>query len=401
MVTTTEQTFSTRLRMIAADSWRFGIIAVIAFLTLVDLFATQAILPSLVEKFGVSRATMGFAVNASTFGMAVAGIGVALFGRSLDRRNGIWISLAVLAIPTTLLSQTDSIVVFALLRVVQGLCMSTAFTLTMAYLAEHFSARQTTAALAAYVTGNVASNFFGRLMSAAVADTFGISTNFLTFAALNLIGAALVWFTLQKTSAMMRADMIGGPARAAWKSPLKNAELRACFAIGFLILFVFIGTFTYVNFQLVAAPLSLSPMALGLVYFVFLPSMLTTPLAGRVAAGLGPRFGIDATLVLAILGLLLLLTSRLPIVLGGMALVAIGTFLAQAIATGHVSRIASRDRAAASGIYLASYYAGGLAGSFVIGQIYDRIGWTACVAVLAAVLAGAIVVARSLKSPTA
>ncbi|TIP10893.1 MAG: MFS transporter [Mesorhizobium sp.] len=400
-MTTTEQTSSTRLRMVAADSWRFGMIAVIAFLTLVDLFATQAILPSLVVKFGVSRATMGFAVNASTFGMAVAGIAVALFGRNLDRRNGIWISLAVLAIPTTLLSQTDSIVAFALLRVLQGLCMSTAFTLTMAYLAEHFSARQTTSALAAYVTGNVASNFFGRLMSAAVADTFGISTNFLTFAALNLIGAALVWLTLQKTSAMMRADATGETARAAWKNPLKNAELRACFAIGFLILFVFIGTFTYVNFQLVAAPLSLSPMALGLVYFVFLPSMLTTPLAGRVAAGLGPRIGIGATLALAILGLLLLLTTSLLIVLGGMALVAIGTFLAQAIATGHVSRTASRDRAAASGIYLASYYAGGLAGSFVIGQIYDRIGWTACVAVLAAVLAGAIAIARSLKSPTA
>ena len=102
--------------------------------------------------------------------------------------------------------------------------MSTAFTLTMAYLAEHFSARQTTSALAAYVTGNVASNFFGRLMSAAVADTFGISTNFLTFAALNLIGAALVWFTLQKTSAMMRADAAGGAPRSAWKGPLMHAD---------------------------------------------------------------------------------------------------------------------------------------------------------------------------------
>jgi len=81
-----------------------------------------------------------------------------------------------------------------------------------------------------------------------------------------------------------------------------------------------------------------------------------------------------------------------------MALVAIGTFLAQAIATGHVSRTAPRDRAAASGIYLASYYAGGLAGSFVIGQVYDRIGWTACVAVLAAVLVCAIAVARVLQT---
>jgi predicted MFS family arabinose efflux permease len=84
-----------------------------------------------------------------------------------------------------------------------------------------------------------------------------------------------------------------------------------------------------------------------------------------------------------------------------MALVAIGTFLAQAIATGHVSRTASRDRAAASGIYLASYYAGGLAGSFVIGQLYDRIGWTACVVVLAAVLTSAIVIARVLQPPRA
>ncbi|WFP76078.1 MFS transporter [Mesorhizobium sp. WSM4906] len=399
-MTTTEHTEPTALRMAAADGWRFGIIAMIAFLTLVDLFATQAILPSLVVRFGVSRATMGFAVNASTFGMALAGIAVALFGQGLDRRNGIWMSLVALAVPTTLLSQTDSVVVFALLRVAQGLCMSTAFTLTMAYLAEHFSSRQATGALAAYVTGNVASNFFGRLMSAAVADTFGISTNFLTFAALNLIGAALVWATLQKTSRMMRASVDGGHSRSAWKGLLANAELRACFGIGFLILFVFIGTFTYVNFQLVAAPLSLTPMALGAVYFVFLPSMLTTPLAGRVASGLGPRVGVGATLGLAIAGLLLLLTPKLPIVLAGMALVAIGTFLAQAIATGHVSRTASRDRAAASGIYLASYYAGGLAGSFVIGQIYDRIGWTACVAALAAVLVAAIAVARALKTPT-
>ncbi|RWG00436.1 MFS transporter [Mesorhizobium sp.] len=398
-MTTSERTEPTKVRILAADSWRFGLIALIAFLTLVDLFATQAILPSLVVKFGVSRATMGFAVNASTFGMAVAGVAVALFGRGIDRRNGIWLSLAILAIPTTLLSQTDNIVVFALLRVAQGLCMSTAFTLTMAYLAEHFSARQTTSALAAYVTGNVASNFFGRLMSAAVADTFGISTNFLTFAALNLLGAALVWFTLQKTSEMMRADLEGKPVRAAWKAPLRNVELRACFAIGFLILFVFIGTFTYVNFQLVAVPLSLTPMALGAIYFVFLPSMLTTPLAGRVAASLGPRGGIGATLALAIIGLLLLLVPNLTVVLAGMALIAVGTFLAQAIATGHVSRTASRDRAAASGIYLASYYGGGLAGSFLIGQIYDRVGWTACVAVLAAVLAGAIAIARVLRTP--
>lgn len=388
-------------RTVAADTFRYGVIALIAFLTLVDLFATQAILPSLVVKFGVSRATMGVAVNASTFGMAIAGVAVALFGRDIDRRNGIWISLALLSIPTMLLSFTDDIVVFGLLRIVQGLCMSTAFTLTMAYLAEHFSAGRATGALAAYVTGNVASNLFGRMLSAAVADTLGISLNFLTFAALNLAGALLVWFALEKASVMMRTSAASHMRGPVWKSQFTNRDLRNSFMIGFLILFAFIGTYTYVNFRLTGEPLNLSPMALGAVYLVFLPSLVTTPLAGRVAGRFGPRAGIALTLAFAIAGLLMLVPAHLPTVLAGLAIIAVGTFLAQAIATGHVGRVAGEERTAASGIYLASYYAGGLAGSFVVGQVYDRFGWNACVAVLIAALVLAIVAARPLRTPSA
>jgi predicted MFS family arabinose efflux permease len=187
------------------------------------------------------------------------------------------------------------------------------------------------------------------------------------------------------------------PGMQAWRAHLGDPQLTSAFAIGFLILFVFIGTFTYVNFQLAAPPLGLSAMSLGLVYFVFLPSMITTPLAGKVARRFGPKAGIALTLALAIAGLLALLASSLPVVLAGMALVAVGTFLAQAIATGHVGRTAKRDKAAASGIYLASYYAGGLAGSFVVGQVFDRAGWTACIAVLVAAMLAAIVLARVLE----
>ncbi|CAN7152991.1 MFS transporter [Rhizobium sp. LjRoot254] len=380
----------------AADGWRFAVIALIAFLTLVDLFAAQAILPTLVEKFQVSRGAMGFAVNASTFGMAVAGLGIAFFGSRIDRRNGIWISLALLSIPTTALAFTDDLRVFTILRVVQGLCMSAAFTLTMAYLSEHFTPAQAAGALAAYVTGNVASNFFGRILSAAVASLGGLEINFLTFAALNLAGALLVWLTLKKTSMMMQTSEDGSFNMRRWTYHFADPEMRCVFAIGFLILFVFIGTFTYVNFQLVA--LGLSPMALGLVYLVFLPSMLTTPMAGRLANRIGAKRGIISTIALAIVGLAALLSVSLPLVLTGLALVAIGTFLAQAIATGLVGRRAIADKAGASGIYLASYYTGGLAGSLVLGQVYDHVGWPACVGVLVAALLAAIVIALPIGS---
>src|SRR5712692_9762729 len=80
------------------------VIGLTAFLTVVDLFATQAILPSLAKAYHVAPAATGLAVNASTLGMAVAGLGVAFFSRKIDRRLGILISLALLSIPTALLA---------------------------------------------------------------------------------------------------------------------------------------------------------------------------------------------------------------------------------------------------------------------------------------------------------
>src|SRR3990167_5882237 len=80
------------------------IIGVIGFLTLVDLFAAQAILPTLAARFHSTAAEIGFAVNASTIGMAVAGIGVVFVGRGINRRTAVWVSLAALAVPTLALA---------------------------------------------------------------------------------------------------------------------------------------------------------------------------------------------------------------------------------------------------------------------------------------------------------
>jgi predicted MFS family arabinose efflux permease len=118
-------------------------------------------------------------------------------------------------------------------------------------------------AFAAYITGNVASNLVGRLISAGVADHLGLAANFYFFSALNLAGAVLG--LLSPSTAPNRCRRCRAcPARPTdWLRHLRDAKLRAAFGIGFCILFAFIGTFTYVNFVLVAAPLSLGPMSLG------------------------------------------------------------------------------------------------------------------------------------------
>jgi YNFM family putative membrane transporter len=79
-------------------------------------------------------------------------------------------------------------------------------------------------------------------------------------------------------------------------------------------------------------------------------------------------------------------------------LIGVGTFFAQATTTGFVSRAATADRGSASGIYLACYFAGGLVGTAILGQIFDRIGWAAWVAGIALSLGVAAVFALRLKT---
>lgn len=368
------------------------VIGLTAFLTVVDLFATQAILPSLTRHYGVTPAAMGVAVNASTMGMAIAGLMMGFFSPHIDRKLGILASLILLAVPTALLASAPDLTAFTLLRIAQGLCMASAFALTLAYLGEQCSAMDAGGAFAAYIAGNVASNLIGRLISAAVADTLGLASNFYFFSLLNLAGAVLVFFTIRRVPPMDAPPTAHAPFSAMiahWRNP----ALRSAFAIGFCILFAFIGTFTFVNFVLVRPPLALGMMDLGLVYFVFAPSVITTLFAGKAMALLGARRTVWLALATAAAGLPLMLASHLAEVLSGMVLVGVGTFFAQACATGFVGQAASENRGVASGIYLACYFLGGLAGSVVLGQLYDRFGWPACVAGVGAALAIAALLA--------
>src|SRR6201995_4886008 len=198
------------------------VIGLTAFLTVVDLFATQAILPSLTRHYDVTPAAMGFAVNSSTMGMAIAGLGTGFFSQHIDRRRGILLSLAILAVPTALLAVAPNLAVFTMLRICQGLCMASAFTLTLAYVGEQCSAMDAGGAFAAYITGNVASNLIGRLVSAAVVDTLGLAAHFSLFALLNLAGAALVYLTIAHVQPMHVMGAASSPLAATsahWRNP--------------------------------------------------------------------------------------------------------------------------------------------------------------------------------------
>ena len=69
---------------------RFLLIATIAFLMVMELFATQAIIPGLTRRYDVLSETMGSAVSAGTFGMAAASLLVALFASGSTGGRGLF-----------------------------------------------------------------------------------------------------------------------------------------------------------------------------------------------------------------------------------------------------------------------------------------------------------------------
>src|SRR5689334_7473427 len=91
------------------------IIGLTAFLTVVDLFATQAVLPALATRYHVAPSAAGVAVNAATLGMAIAGVAVALLSQRINRRLGIIAALFLLAVPTALLAHAPDLLTFAAL----------------------------------------------------------------------------------------------------------------------------------------------------------------------------------------------------------------------------------------------------------------------------------------------
>jgi MFS family permease len=72
-------------------------------------------------------------------------------------------------------------------------------------------------------------------------------------------------------------------------------------------------------------------------------------------------------------------------VLLGLALTSTGVFIAQSAASSYVGRLAEGARGAAVGLYVMFYYTGGSFGAAIPGTFWNRGGWPATVALIAAV----------------
>ena len=360
-------------------------ISLAAFCAFLDLYAPQAVLPLLSEELGVGAGDVGLLVSATTFAIALIAPFTGTVADVVGRKRVIATAMAVLVVPTILVALATSLPMLVLWRFVQGLLLPPVFAVTIAYIAEEFSPREATAVTGLYISASSLGGFFGRFLTGILAEHLGWRDAFLVLAAVTLACAAGVAVLLPPERRFTRADGVVSSARQMFRH-MADRRLVAIYAVGFGVLFTFVGTFTYVSFQLAAAPYSLSPSGLGAIFAVYLMGSLVSPLTGRGVARFGRRRLVIGLLALWAAGLSLTLASSLGAIIAGLALGVACGFVCQAVATGFVALSAPAGRSSAVGLYATWYYLGGSAGGVLPALAWNAAGWPGCVALLLAVL---------------
>src|SRR5580700_10856248 len=353
------------------------------FCAFLALFAPQPLLPMLSAAFGASAAAVSLVVTASTMAVAIAAPLAGMLADRIGRKRVMVPAAFLLVVPTALAATSHTLGQLLFWRFLQGALTPGIFAVTIAYINEEW-VDGAGGTVAAYVTGTVLGGFSGRLLTGVVAAHSSWRWSFVVLGVLNALGAVAIWRWLPPGRRFTRARR-GSSNLGPMLRHLKNPRLLATYAVAFCVMFTLLAAFTYVNFYLAAPPFRLGTQALAMIFVVYLVGAVVTPFAGRLIDRLGPR----ATLIIAfsggIAGISLTLIHSLAAVMTGLAVCSTGVFIANAAGASYVGVVAREARAAAVGLYVTFYYTGGSFGSALPGGLWTRGGWSACVALIAAV----------------
>ena len=98
-------------------------------------------------------------------------------------------------------------------------------------------------------------------------------------------------------------------------------------------------------------------------------------------------------------GAALTLTSPLPLIAFGLALVGSGAFIAQATASSYIGVVTREDRGLAVGLCSSAYYLGGTLGGSLPSVFWQSGGWVACVLLVIGVQAASLAIALAFWRP--
>jgi len=360
-------------------------VAAAGFAAMLNMYAPQAVLPMLADEFGVGPAGISQIMTVNALAVALTAPFTGVIADVLGRRSVIAVAMMLLIIPDLMMAYSSSLEALLFWRFVQGLLLPPIFAVSIAYIGGEWPAREATGVTGLFIAATAVGGFFGRMLTAVLAEPFGWRQALFAQVALTAICAILVVLLLPRERNFVAATTLGASLRQMLKH-LRDPRLIATFCVGFGIMFNFIAAFTFIGFVLAAPPFALSAAAIGAVFTVYLIGLVTTPFAGRLVGRFGRRnFGL---LVLGTWtgGILLTLVPSVPVIVIGLAIAAGSGFFVQTCSQSFVSTHAREGTSSAIGLYVTAFYIGGSFGGLIPGLLWNVWGWPGTVMLIVIML---------------
>ena len=278
------------------------------------MYSTQAILPELSRDFDVSPSRAGLSVSVVVLAVAIGGFAWGPLSDRVGRPRAIRLASLLLVPPTIGVALAPGFEALLVCRTLQGLCMPGLLTVGAPYVVEAFVPRIGARAMGYYVSALVAGGLVGRLGVALASALVGWRVAIGALAVLPLAAA------ISMRSGLPEPDL--PPRGGGIAQHLTNVRLLGVSIGGGALFFTMVGTFTYITYRLEEPPFSYPAAVASLVFLLWFTG-LVGPLAGRIADRIGWRRLALGTVVLSAAGVLLTLPDVLPLLVLGLACIAV------------------------------------------------------------------------------
>lgn len=350
-----------------------------AALSIFVLYSPQPLLPLYANLYGISEPSAGLIMTATMLPLSIAPLSYGYLLGYVRTLHLLRMSLLLLVVFTCLTGFVQTYPQMLAVRFAHGMIIPAALTAVMAFLAQPGrSGWSMQRGMSLYVAATISGGFLGRLLAGVSSTVIGWRTYFFILAAVLL----LCFFLIRPVAVAGEAD--NKPLSAGGQAPSFQGAITECFPVYlaiFLLFFVFCGVLNYLPFRTIELSGSRSGLLTGIMYAGYITGIATSMGAGYIIqrAGSERRVMLAAyTVFLMVLAVMLLPETTALFVLlfpfcGAM-------FLVHCVATAIVNSRAGDRRGFASGMYVSSYYAGGVLGTYVPGLLFKGYGWAEMIA---------------------
>lgn len=265
-----------------------------------------------------------------------------------------------------------------LARALSGFMLGGVPAVAMAYLAEEIEPPGLGLAMGLYVGGTAFGGMMGRIGISVLTEWVGWRSALMGLGGLGLL-AAIGFVSLLPASRnfVPRRGQAWSDHLAQWAGHLRQPGLARLFAIAGLLMGAFVTVYNYAGFRLVQPPYGLNQTQIGLIFAAYVFGIVSSAVAGALADRFGRWPVMVSGMACMMAGLLLTCLSPLSWVVTGIVGLTFGFFVAHAVASGWVGRLAVGSKGHASSLYLLSYYLGSSVMGSVGGWFWAHGGWGA------------------------